>query len=65
MLEVGDDDLVAVLDAAREHDCVARVIGRTGGDALEVAGHAVAVAELRAINEAWLPAYMGEEMSGH
>ena len=65
VLEVGDDDLVAVLDAAREHDCVARVIGRTGGDALEVAGHAVAVAELRAINEAWLPAYMGEEMSGH
>ncbi len=35
-------------------------LGLTGGDALTVAGAgAISVAELRRINEAWLPAYMG------
>ena len=65
VLEVGADDLVAVLEAAQEHDCVARVIGKTGGDAVAVGGAAVAVADLKDVNEAWLPGYMGAEMSGH
>lgn len=65
VLEVSQDDLVAVLEAAQEHDCVARVIGTTGGETLAVAGASVAVAELKSVNEAWLPAYMGMEMSGH
>ncbi|MBR9970141.1 phosphoribosylformylglycinamidine synthase subunit PurL [Magnetospirillum sulfuroxidans] len=65
LLEVGQDDLVAVLEAAQEHDCVARVIGKTGGNDIAVGGAAVGVAELKATNEGWLPAYMGGEMSGH
>ncbi len=37
----------------------ALILGRTGGDALTVDGaNAISVAELRRINEAWLPAYM-------
>ncbi|MCA1909266.1 MAG: phosphoribosylformylglycinamidine synthase subunit PurL, partial [Magnetospirillum sp.] len=65
LLEVGQDDLVAVLEAAQEHDCVARVIGKTGGETISVGGASVSVAELRDINEAWMPNYMGAEMSGH
>lgn len=65
LLEVGQDDLVAVLEAALEHDCVARVIGKTGGNDIAVGGAVVGVAELKATNEGWLPAYMGGEMSGH
>jgi phosphoribosylformylglycinamidine synthase len=65
LLEVGQDDLVAVLEAAQEHDCIARVIGKTGGNDITVGGAAVGVAELKATNEGWLPAYMGGEMSGH
>jgi len=65
LLEVGQDDLVAVLEAAQEHDCVARVIGKTGGDSISVGGASVPVAELRDINEAWMLAFMGTEMSGH
>ncbi|MGE4281285.1 MAG: phosphoribosylformylglycinamidine synthase subunit PurL [Magnetospirillum sp.] len=65
LLEVGQDDLVAVLEAAQEHDCVARVIGKTGGETISVGGASVSVAELRDINEGWLPAFMGAEMSGH
>ena len=34
-------------------------VGKTGGDALTLSdGNAISVAELRRINEAWLPAYM-------
>jgi phosphoribosylformylglycinamidine synthase II len=37
----------------------ALVLGRTGGDALTVAGaNAISIAALRRINEAWLPSYM-------
>ncbi|KAF0223299.1 MAG: phosphoribosylformylglycinamidine [Rhodospirillaceae bacterium] len=65
VLEVGQDDLVAVLEAAQEHDCVARVIGKTGGTDIGVGGSSVAVTELKAVNEAWMPTFMGAEMSGH
>ena len=65
LLEVGQDDLVAVLEAAQEHDCLARVIGTTGSDAITVAGASVPVAELKAVNEGWLPGFMGAELSGH
>jgi phosphoribosylformylglycinamidine synthase len=44
--------------AARAGVAVAR-LGLTGGDALTVAGSgAISIAELRRINEAWLPAFM-------
>ncbi len=37
----------------------AAILGTTGGDALTVAGSdAISVAELKRVNEAWLPSYM-------
>jgi phosphoribosylformylglycinamidine synthase len=65
VLEVSDDVLASVLEEAQEHDTAVRVIGRTGGHVVSVGGRAVPVAELVEANEGWLPAYMGEEMSGH
>ena len=65
VLEVSDDDLVSVLAAAEEHEVNARVIGKTGGHVISVGGRAVAVDELKTINEGWMPAFMGGEMSGH
>ncbi|NFV80446.1 phosphoribosylformylglycinamidine synthase subunit PurL [Magnetospirillum aberrantis] len=65
VLEVSDDELVAVLEAAKEREVGARVIGKTGGHVISVGGRAVAVDELKAANEGWLPAFMGAEMSGH
>ncbi|ARJ67654.1 phosphoribosylformylglycinamidine synthase II [Magnetospirillum sp. ME-1] len=65
VLEVSDNDLASVLEEAAEHDTTARVIGKTGGAVISVGGRAVPVFELAEANEAWLPAYMGEEMSGH
>ena len=65
VLEVSDDELVAVLEAAKEREVGARVIGKTGGHVISVGGRAVPVAELVEVNEGWLPAFMGAEMSGH
>ena len=65
VLEVSDDDLVSVLEAAEEHEVGARVIGKTGGHVISVGGRAVTVDELKDANEGWLPKYMGAEMSGH
>lgn len=64
VLEVSDDELVAVLEAAKEREVGARVIGKTGGHVISVGGRAVPVAELVEANEGWLPAFMGTEMSG-
>jgi phosphoribosylformylglycinamidine synthase len=51
------DELVAL---AEQHDVELSSIGRTGGDALEVAGQfRVPLAELRADWEATLPAVLG------
>jgi phosphoribosylformylglycinamidine synthase len=48
-----------VLEAAAAAGVPALRLGETGGDALTVAGaSAISVAELRRINEAWLPGYM-------
>ena len=50
------DDLLA---AARQAGVAAQILGKTGGDALTIRDiGAISVAELRIINEAWLPAYM-------
>ncbi len=65
ILEVSDNDLASVLEEAVEHDTTVRVIGKTGGHVISVGGRAVPVHELAEANEGWLPAYMGEEMSGH
>jgi phosphoribosylformylglycinamidine synthase II len=65
ILEVSDNDLASVLEEAVEHDTTVRVIGKTGGPVISVGGRAVPVFELLEANEGWMPAYMGEEMSGH
>ncbi|HXM85611.1 MAG TPA: phosphoribosylformylglycinamidine synthase subunit PurL [Stellaceae bacterium] len=49
----------ALLKAARQAGVAAQILGKTGGDALTIRDiGAISVAELRRINEAWLPAYM-------
>jgi len=51
----------ALLRAAQRANVPARVVGKTGGDALTLAGgNAISVAELQRLNEAWLPAYMAQ-----
>jgi len=51
----------ALLQAAQKADVPARVVGKTGGAALTLAGgNAISVAELKRLNEAWLPAYMAQ-----
>src|SRR5690606_12352752 len=53
-------DAAPVLARAEAAGVPARVVGTVGGDALTFAGrHLISVAELRAVHEAWLPAYMG------
>ncbi len=50
----------AIIDRARLLALPARIVGRTGGDALTLAGEtALPLAELRAAHEGWLPGYMG------
>ena len=45
-------------------DLSARVIGRVGGDAVAIKGEpALALAELAAAHEAWLPGYMGNTLT--
>jgi phosphoribosylformylglycinamidine synthase len=49
-----------VVERARLLALPARIVGRTGGDAIALKGEpAIALAELRQINERWLPEYMG------
>ncbi|MDD2867675.1 phosphoribosylformylglycinamidine synthase subunit PurL [Neomegalonema sp.] len=48
----------ALLQAADRAGVTARIIGRTGGEALVLAGEAAPLEELREIREGWLPAYM-------
>jgi phosphoribosylformylglycinamidine synthase len=63
VLEVHEDNLPSVLEEAREHDTAVRVIGKTGGHVISIGGRAVPVDELLAINEAWLPGFMGAEVT--
>ncbi len=65
VLEVTPDLLSSVLEEASTHEVAARVIGTVGGSMIGVAGQGVSVAELKAINEAWLPTYMGAEIAQH
>ena len=49
----------ALLARAHAAGVPAQIIGRTGGDVLKRKdGSAISVAELRRVNEAWLPGYM-------
>jgi phosphoribosylformylglycinamidine synthase len=59
LVEVADPD--AALWAARQAGVAARAIGAVGGAALTVFGAgAISLNDLRAANEAWLPAYMAQ-----
>jgi phosphoribosylformylglycinamidine synthase len=59
LVEVADPD--AVLSAARRAGIAARAVGVVGGAALTVFGTgAISLNDLRAANEAWLPAYMAQ-----
>jgi phosphoribosylformylglycinamidine synthase len=66
LLAVRADDLGGVLDSASIEGVVARVIGSTGGDGLNLSGHPpISLAELRSAHEGWLPAFMaGEAAAG-
>jgi phosphoribosylformylglycinamidine synthase len=51
-------DAVALLAAADIAGVPARAVGQTGGEDITFGGHRIAVADLRAAHEAWLPEYM-------
>lgn len=60
VLEVSPKEAESVLDRARMLGLPARIVGRTGGDALVLKGEpALPLAELREVYESWLPRYMG------
>ncbi len=51
-----------VLERARLLALPGRIIGRTGGDAITVKGEpALALADLKAVHEGWLPGYMADD----
>ncbi len=50
-------EAAAVMEAAQAADVAARIIGKTGGIGLTLAGHgAMSLADLRRAHEGWLPA---------
>jgi phosphoribosylformylglycinamidine synthase len=53
--------LTALVQRAGRAGVLARVIGTTGGDRLTVGeGQSISLAELRELNQAWLPNYMAD-----
>jgi phosphoribosylformylglycinamidine synthase len=59
LLTAPQTQVAAVLEAAHRADVSARIIGTTGGTDLTLTGSvAISVAELKALNEVWLPQYM-------
>ncbi len=59
LVETADPD--AVLSAARAAGVAARIIGIVGGAALTLSrAGAISLNDLKAANEAWLPAYMAQ-----
>jgi phosphoribosylformylglycinamidine synthase len=63
VLLVAEDAAPDVLASAEQAGVPAQVLGTMGGEVLEVRGQFTApVAELTALNEAWLPRYMAGDM---
>jgi phosphoribosylformylglycinamidine (FGAM) synthase-like enzyme len=63
VLSVDPSRAEEVAERARLLALPARIIGRTGGDALVLKGEEpLRLSELAAINEAWLPEYMAGEV---
>ncbi len=60
IIEVAPSAADDILARAKASGLAGRVIGRTGGTTLEIAGEgAITLEALRAAHEKWLPAYMG------
>ncbi|GAA0590607.1 phosphoribosylformylglycinamidine synthase subunit PurL [Caenispirillum bisanense] len=63
IVTVKDGDVADIVAQAEESGVPVRVLGSTGGDAVVVDGvTGPTVAELRRINEAWMPGYMAGEV---
>ena len=63
VLEVAPDQADAIVQEARLLALPARIVGQTGGKGLTLKGEdALALAELKAAHEQWLPGYMGGEI---
>jgi phosphoribosylformylglycinamidine synthase len=62
VVEVTPQKAEEVLERARLLELPARIIGRTGGDAIGLKGEtALPLSELRAAHEAWMPKLMGAQ----
>ena len=60
VVEVTPQKAEEILERARLLELPARIIGRTGGDAIGLKGEtALPLSELRAAHEAWMPKLMG------
>ena len=56
---IATDDPESLLVAAAEAGVPAQAVGRSGGDAVRVAGFSAPLADLRSAHEGWLPGFMG------
>ena len=64
MSRLGTESAFEVLARAKSAGLPARIVGRTGGDALVLDGEAtLPLADLRAAHEGWLPAYMSRAVT--
>ena len=62
LLAAHEGDAAAILAAAGAAGVLARVVGRTGGDALILRAESpISVEELGATHENWLPGYMAAD----
>ena len=65
VLEASPELAEEIIERARLLALPARVVGRVGGDALALKDEtALAVGDLRAAHESWLPQYMGPHEAG-
>jgi phosphoribosylformylglycinamidine synthase len=63
LLAVPSASTASLLDAAATAGVIARIVGRTGGDALIMGDEApISMTELRAPHQKWLPSFMAAEI---
>jgi phosphoribosylformylglycinamidine synthase subunit PurL len=64
LLAVREADAAEILAAASAAGVLARVVGRTGGDALILGPETpISIQQLRATHESWLPGYMAADVA--
>ena len=62
LLAAREGDAAEILAAAGAAGVLARVVGRTGGDALILGSESpISIEQLRATHESWLPGYMAAD----